>query len=67
MIEFPLFVQEFAVTCSAVFGRCQRVTDLERWYLRLVTAIVETIPRVAGEHPRGPVEVIKMGEHIPRG
>ena len=54
--------QEFARTCDAVFKRSERRTDLERWHTRLLTAMLEAIPKVAQDHGRSPQEVIKMGE-----
>ncbi|KAA0187594.1 hypothetical protein HAZT_HAZT005624 [Hyalella azteca] len=60
ILPFVTNFEEFARTCEYVFKRSERRTDLERWNNRLLSAMLDTIPRVAHEHPRGPPEVIKM-------
>lgn len=56
-----LYFQEFAQTAECVFKKSERRADLDKWYVRLVIAMFEHIPRVASEHQRTPPEVIKMG------
>lgn len=45
-----------------MFKKSERRADLDKWYVRLVIAMFEHIPRVASEHQRTPPEVIKMGK-----
>lgn len=60
ILPFVNNFEEFARTCECVFKRSERRADLERWNSRLLSAMLDTIPRVAHDHPRGPAEVIKM-------
>lgn len=60
ILPFITNFEEFAKTAESVFKKSERRTDLDKWYVRLVTAMFEHIPRVAVEHQRTPPEVIKM-------
>ena len=60
ILPFVINFEEFAKTAECVFKKSERRTDLDKWYVRLVTAMFEHIPRVAAEHQRTPPEVIKM-------
>uniref|UniRef100_A0A0P4W1N6 Exocyst complex component Sec3 PIP2-binding N-terminal domain-containing protein n=1 Tax=Scylla olivacea TaxID=85551 RepID=A0A0P4W1N6_SCYOL len=60
ILPFIINFEEFAKTAECVFKKSERRTDLDKWYVRLVMAMFEHIPRVAAEHQRTPPEVIKM-------
>ncbi|KAK7070457.1 Exocyst complex component 1 [Halocaridina rubra] len=60
IIPFITNFEEFAQTAENVFKKSERRVDLDKWYARLMAAMFEHIPRVAGEHQRTPPEVIKM-------
>lgn len=60
IIPFITNFEEFAQTAECVFKKSERRADLDKWYVRLVIAMFEHIPRVASEHQRTPPEVIKM-------
>uniref|UniRef100_A0A6A7G1L6 Exocyst complex component 1-like n=3 Tax=Hirondellea gigas TaxID=1518452 RepID=A0A6A7G1L6_9CRUS len=60
ILPFVTNFEEFARTCECVFKRSERRADLERWHIRLLTGMLDTIPRVAHDHARSPQEVIKM-------
>ncbi|XP_042208281.1 exocyst complex component 1-like [Homarus americanus] len=60
IIPFIINFEEFAKTAESVFKKSERRADLDKWYVRLVLAMFEYIPRVASEHQRTPPEVIKM-------
>lgn len=60
IIPFITNFEEFAQTAESVFKKSERRADLDKWYIRLVMALFEHIPRVASEHQRTPPEVIKM-------
>ncbi|XP_045608376.1 exocyst complex component 1 isoform X2 [Procambarus clarkii] len=60
IIPFITNFEEFAKTAESVFKKSDRRADLDKWYIRLVLAMFEYIPRVAIEHQRTPPEVIKM-------
>lgn len=60
IIPFITNFEEFAKTAESVFKKSERRADLDKWYIRLVSAMFDYIPRVAVEHQRTPPEVIKM-------
>lgn len=60
IIPFINNFEDFCHTAESVFKKSERRADLDKWYVRLVMAMFEHIPRVAGEHQRTPPEVIKM-------
>ncbi|XP_076043621.1 exocyst complex component Sec3 [Oratosquilla oratoria] len=60
IIPFVTNFEEFAQTAENVFKKSERRGDLDKWYIRLVMAKFDHIPRVAAEHLRTPPEVIKM-------
>lgn len=59
--HFPV-IQEFANTAESMFKNTERRTDLDKWYVRLMSTTFETIQNVAGDHPKTPPEVVKMGK-----
>lgn len=56
--------KEFVQTAEGIFQQTDRRDALDKWYLRLVAAMFDTIPRVGMEHPKTPVEVVKMGKYV---
>ncbi|KAK3866865.1 hypothetical protein Pcinc_027628 [Petrolisthes cinctipes] len=60
IIPFITNFEEFAKTAESVFKKSERRADLDKWYVRLVMAMFEYIPKVAIDHQRTPSEVIKM-------
>lgn len=54
-------LKDFAKTAENIFRNTERRTDLDKWYVKLMTTIFETIQNIAGDHPKTPPEVIKMG------
>lgn len=58
------FTKEFANTAENIFKNTERKTDLDKWYVRLMSTIFETIQNIAAEHPKTPPEVIKMGNFL---
>ncbi|XP_067000465.2 exocyst complex component 1 isoform X2 [Anabrus simplex] len=52
--------EDFARTAEDIFKNTDRRTDLDKSYLKLVSAMFEAIPRNAAEHQKTPQEVIKM-------
>lgn len=61
ILPFVSNFDEFARTAQSIFKITDRRGDLDKWYLKLVAAMFETIPRIAADHPKTPQEVIKMG------
>lgn len=55
-------MQDFARTSEEIFKNSERRADLDKWYTKLVSAMFDTIPRIAAEHPKTPSEVVKMGQ-----
>ena len=51
---------EFASATELIFHGSDRRTDIEKWYLTLVTSIIDNIPRIAKEHQKTPQAVVKM-------
>jgi len=45
-----------------IFQKTDRRDALDKWYLKLMTAMFETIPKLGIEHPKTPSEVVKMGK-----
>ena len=45
---------EFAQATEMIFAGSDRRSDIEKWYLTLVTSIVDNIPRIAKEHQKTP-------------
>lgn len=60
IIPFVANFEEFANTAETIFKHTDRRTDLDRWYIRLVTAMFETIQVVAADSSKTPPEVFKM-------
>ncbi|XP_049783051.1 exocyst complex component 1 [Schistocerca cancellata] len=52
--------EEFAQTAETIFKSTDRRNDLDKWYLKIVSAMFEAIPRNAAEHHKTPQEVVKM-------
>ena len=51
---------EFAQSTEMIFAGSDRRSDIEKWYITLVTSIIDNIPRVAKEHQKTPQAVVKM-------
>lgn len=60
ILPFVSNFEEFAHTAELIFKNTERRNDLDKWHLKLVTAMFEEIPRIASEHPKTPQEVVKM-------
>ncbi|KAK7605519.1 hypothetical protein V9T40_007377 [Parthenolecanium corni] len=60
IIPFVSNFEDFAKTAENIFRNTERRTDLDKWYVKLMTTIFETIQNIAGDHPKTPPEVIKM-------
>lgn len=61
-MNFFLVFQYFAKTAEQIFKETERRTDLDKWYVKLINAMFETIHSVSNEHPKTPAEVIRMGK-----
>ena len=60
IISFVSNFLEFAQNTEVIFRNSDRRTDIEKWYLTLVTSMMENIPRIAKEHQKTPQAVVKM-------
>lgn len=61
ILPFVSNFSDFARTAQSIFKSTDRRGDLDKWYLKLLSAMFESIPRIASEHPKTPQEVVKMG------
>lgn len=60
ILPFVSNFEEFAKQAETIFKGSDRRIDLDKWYVKLVHAMLEAIPRIAKEHPKTPKEVIMM-------
>ena len=60
ILHFVTNFHEFAQATEMIFQGSDRRTDIEKWYLTLVTSIIDNIPRIAKEHQKTPQAVVKM-------
>jgi len=60
VISFVSNLLEFAQTTELIFRESDRRSDIEKWYLTLVTSMGENIVRIAKEHQKTPQAVVKM-------
>ena len=60
IISFVSNFLEFAQNTEVIFRNSDRRTDIEKWYLTLVTSMMDNIPRIAKEHQKTPQAVVKM-------
>ena len=60
LICFVENFEEFATLTENIFRKSERRTDLEKWYVKIVDAIFQSINFLAMEHPKTPSQVIKM-------
>ncbi|CAI6347743.1 unnamed protein product [Macrosiphum euphorbiae] len=60
ILPFVANFEYFAKTAEQIFKETERRTDLDKWYLKLLTVMFETIHSIASEHPKTPSEVIRM-------
>uniref|UniRef100_A0A1B6CD43 Exocyst complex component Sec3 PIP2-binding N-terminal domain-containing protein n=1 Tax=Clastoptera arizonana TaxID=38151 RepID=A0A1B6CD43_9HEMI len=60
ILPFVANFEEFAQTAETIFKDTERRTDLDKWYIKLVTTMFEVIPAIANDHHKTPPEVIKM-------
>ena len=60
ILHFVTNFHEFAQATEMIFQGSDRRTDIEKWYLTLVTSIIDHIPRIAKEHQKTPQAVVKM-------
>lgn len=54
--------KEFATNAEMIFQDTERRADLDKWYIKLVSAMFEVITAISNDHPKTPPEVIKMGK-----
>ena len=55
------FLQEFSTIIENIFRTSERRVDVDKWYTRLVRAMLDVIPRIAVENSKTPPDIIKMG------
>jgi len=60
IISFVSNFLEFSQNTEVIFRNSDRRTDIEKWYLTLVTSMMDNIPRIAKEHQKTPQAVVKM-------
>lgn len=60
IIPFVSNFEEFANTAENIFKNTERRTDLDKWYVRLMGTMFETIQSISADHPKTPPEVVKM-------
>jgi len=60
ILHFVANFYEFAGATEMIFQKSDRRTDMEKWYLTLVTSMIDNIPRIAKEHQKTPQAVVKM-------
>merc|ERR1719445_2369125 len=60
ILHFVSNFYEFAQSTEMIFQNSDRRTDMEKWYLTLVTSMIDNIPRIAKEHQKTPQAVVKM-------
>ena len=61
ILPFVSNFDEFARTAQSIFKTTERRGDLDKWYIKLMAAMFDAIPRIASEHLKTPQEVVKMG------
>jgi len=60
IVSFVSNILDFLTTAEAIFRTSDRRTDIEKWYMTIITSIMDNIPRIAKEHQKTPGEVVKM-------
>ena len=45
IISFVSNILEFLTTAEAIFRTSDRRTDIEKWYMTIITSIMDNIPR----------------------
>jgi len=60
IISFVSNLGEFLASTEQIFRTSDRRTDIEKWYMTIITSIMDNIPRIAKEHGKTPQEVVKM-------
>ncbi|CAL8084689.1 unnamed protein product [Orchesella dallaii] len=60
ILAFVTDFEDFAVMAESIFGNSARRSDLEKWYVKMLTAVFDGIMRLAGESGKTPGEVIRM-------
>jgi len=50
----------FANIAENIFKSSDRRSDIEKWYMTLISSMIDNIPRIAKEHKKTPQEVVKM-------
>ncbi|XP_046670906.1 exocyst complex component 1 isoform X2 [Homalodisca vitripennis] len=60
ILPFVANFEEFANHAELIFKDTERRGDLDKWYIKLGTAMFEVIPSVAADHHKTPSEVVKM-------
>lgn len=52
--------EEFSSTAENIFRKSERRTDLDKWYMKILETIFQQIDQHAKEHPKTPLQVVKM-------
>ena len=60
ILHFVANFYEFAQATEMIFHNSDRRSDIEKWYITLVTSMIDNIPRIAKEHQKTPQAVVKM-------
>uniref|UniRef100_A0A0K8SIQ1 Exocyst complex component Sec3 PIP2-binding N-terminal domain-containing protein n=2 Tax=Lygus hesperus TaxID=30085 RepID=A0A0K8SIQ1_LYGHE len=60
ILPFVSNFEVFSRTAEQIFKDTSRRADLDKWYVRLLSAMFEAIPTIASDHPKTPPEVVKM-------
>lgn len=60
ILPFVLNFEDFAQQAGAIFQGSERRNYLDKWYVKLVEAMLATIPRIAAEQSKTPREVVMM-------
>ncbi|XP_050428979.1 exocyst complex component 1 [Adelges cooleyi] len=60
ILPFVANFEYFAKTAEQIFRETDRRADLDKWYVKLISTVFETIHSVSNEHPKTPAEVIRM-------
>lgn len=62
ILPFVQNFEEFAIQAENIFKGSDRRADLDRWYVKVMHAMFETIAKIAVDHQKTPQEVVVMGK-----
>ncbi|XP_037075507.1 exocyst complex component 1-like [Pollicipes pollicipes] len=60
ILPFVSNFQELAAISESVFRDSSRRADLDRWYSRVIRAVIDQVTTVGGQHQKTPLEVVQM-------